>query len=188
MKKYNVRIRGIRPLIHNRYDLDEAQKKRKKQKGSTFNPEKEVEKSLYRNTKGEIYQPADHIEGALIKTGPKFVIPNASRKTYKDRMKSQIFVSPSQISFNGNSNNYEIDIRSGVVPSTRGRIAIARPRWDNWEFDFQIQVLDENLVSGDILKEILETAGREQGIGTYRPKFGLFEVVKFEPVIENTKV
>ena len=183
MKDYKVKIRGIRPLLHHKFDLDEAQKKKKRQRGVVFNAKEEVDKCLYKNTGGEVYQPADHIEGALIKTGVKFTIPGAGKKTYKDRMKSQIMVTPQEIPFsNGGSNQYKTDIRSAVVPSTRGRVPVARPRWDDWELDFIIKVLNEDLVPGDILREILEIAGIEQGIGTYRPKFGLFEVIDFEPI------
>lgn len=183
-KDYNVTIRGFRPLMHSKYDL--AIGNTKKQRGTVFNKEEEAEKCLYRDAKGKVYQPADHIEGACIKVGSKFTIPGAGKKTYKDRLKAYLFVNPQQIPFeNGGSKDFEIDLRSGVIPSTRGRVPIARPRWDNWEFNFVIQVLDDELLPGDVVKQVLETAGREQGIGTFRPKFGLFEVVKFEEVKNN---
>jgi hypothetical protein len=178
MKKYLVKIKGIRPVMHSKYDLEEEQRKQRKVKGQAFNAKEDAEKCLYRDANGKVYQPADHIEGALIKTGSKFPIPGAGKKTYKDRMKSEVFISPQQIPF-PNGEKYEVDIRSGVIPATRGRVPIARPRWDDWEFEFNISA-DEKLVPGSVLKDILTEAGRTQGIGTFRPKFGLFEVTEFQ--------
>lgn len=180
MLDYAVKIRGIVPLLINRYPIDATGITKKKPKGTLFNAKEAVEKCLYRNAKGEIYQPSDHIEGALIKVGSSINIAGAGKKTYKDQMKTNIQVLPIEIPF-PNGEKFATDVRLCVIPATRGRVPVARPRWDEWEFDFTIRVFDETLLSGEILRELLETAGTTKGIGTYRPKFGRFEVVKFEP-------
>jgi len=180
MLDYDVLIRGVSPLMHNRYPMDATMITKKVRKGKLFNPEEEVKKCFYFNSKGEIYQPADHIEGALINVGSAITIAGAGKKTYKDQMKTNIQVLPQEIPF-PNGDKFMTDVRLAVIPATRGRVPVARPRWDDWEFRFTLRVFDETQVSADILRQLLEIAGKEKGIGTYRPKFGRFEVVEFTP-------
>lgn len=181
MQDYDVTIRGIVPLMHSRYPLEAASITKKRQRGTLFNPAEEVKKTYYVNSKGEIYQPADHIEGALIQAGSAKTVPGMGKKTYKDQMKTNIAILPPEIPF-PNGKNYKTDVRLCVIPATRGRVPVARARWDEWEFGFTLRVFDETLLDGETLKELLEIAGKTKGIGTYRPKFGRFEVVKFELV------
>lgn len=179
MKDYKVKIEGISPLMHSRYPIDAVQITKKGIRGKVFNPEEQVQKCLYRNSKNEIYQPADHIEGALIRVGSQLRISGGGRKTYKDQMRTNIQIVEQEIPFS-NGDKFETDVRLCVIPSTRGRVPVARPRWDKWEFEFTLRVFDETMLSGEVLRELLELAGREQGIGTYRPKFGRFIVKSFE--------
>jgi len=179
MKDFEVEIKGIVPLMHDRYPINALDTTKKKRRGTVFNPKEEMEKCLYRNSKGEIYQPSNHIEGALIKAGSTLVIPGAGRKTYKDLMKTNIAILPTEIMFE-NRNKYELDLRKCVVPATKGAIPVARPIWKDWGAKFILRMFDETLIPKETMRSILETAGKEQGIGTYRPIFGRFEVIRFE--------
>jgi len=76
------------------------------------------------------------------------------------------------------SDGWKVDIQSVVVQ--RNRIPRARPRFDNWELEFEIINKDPTIINKDVLKQILIDAGKYYGIGDYRPDYGLFEVVKFE--------
>jgi len=181
MKDYKVKIQGVAPLMHNRYPLDAMQITKKTKRGKVFDPVTVVQACLYKNVNGEIYQPADHIEGALIQVGSQINIAGRGKKTYKDEMKTNIQVMPQEIPF-PDGKNFAIDVRLAVIPATRGRVPVARPRWDKWEFEFTIRVFNEEYLPESILKELLENAGREKGIGTYRPKFGRFEVVEFKAI------
>jgi hypothetical protein len=180
---FNVTIKGIVPLMHNRYPLDAMQITKKKPRGTLFNPTEKAKECLYIDTKGEIYQPSDHIEGALIQVGSTKSVPGQGKKTYKDQMKTNIAVMPTEIPF-PNGKDYTVDTRLCVIPATRGRIPVARPRWDNWQFNFTIRVFDETLLDRETVKELLETAGKTKGIGTYRPKFGRFEVTQFDTIVK----
>jgi hypothetical protein len=106
-------------------------------------------------------------------------VPGQGKKTYKDQMKTNIAVLPNEIYFS-EAKDYKVDVRLCVIPATRGRIPVARPRWDNWTIEFTLRIFDETLLNGETLKELLTTAGKTKGIGTYRPKFGRFEVTQFE--------
>lgn len=181
VQDFKVKIRGIVPLMHNRYPLDAMMITKKKPRGTLFNPVESAKSCLYVNANNEIYQPSDHIEGALIQVGSSKTVPGQGKKTYKDQMKTNIAIMPVEIPFLMGK-DYKVDTRLCVIPATRGRVPVARPRWDRWEFDFTIRVFDETLLDGDTVKELLEPAGKTKGIGTYRPKFGRFEVAEFEPI------
>lgn len=178
-KQYQVTIKGISPLMHNRYPIEEAGKPSTKTKGKVFNAKVNVEKCLYKTVNGDIYQPSDHIEGALIEVGSTII--KSGRKSFKDDMKTNIQINPQEIPFT-NGKEYTVDIRIGVIPATGGRVPIARPRWDTWQFTFTITVFSPDEIAGETLKTLLETAGKTKGIGTYRPKFGRFEVTTFEEI------
>jgi hypothetical protein len=136
-----------------------------------------VEISLYRDSKGKIYQPAEHFVGAMIKAGINFKLEG--KKTYKDVMKGGLFIDPMKIEHL--SQKYVSDWRSVVIPSTHGRIMKGRARMDNWELKFTITCLDERATAQDI-KDILMYAGNYIGVGDYRPRYGRFEVSKFNKV------
>lgn len=68
--------------------------------------------------------------------------------------------------------------------------AVARSRLmigAGWELQFSIEVQDERL-SPEVMKAVLEEAGRAVGIGDYRPRYGRFAVEQFQviPVASQT--
>ncbi|UCD07260.1 MAG: hypothetical protein JSW41_05560 [Candidatus Aenigmatarchaeota archaeon] len=177
MYEVEVEIEGIRPLLQHRFpDVGEAEKKSKKKTGS-IDYSLEAEKSAYRDEKGNLYQPSTHIEGALVKGAVNFQITGKGKKTYKDLVKATVFVEPEAIPHE--IQDYEIDSRPVVIQ--RARVVRYRPRLDEWKLKFKIQVRDDQLPK-EVLKEILEYAGNNVGIGDYRPRFGTFMVTSFKEV------
>jgi len=187
MKCYKVTIRGTKPLMHHRFPRPDEECTLSKKRTRAFNPKEQCEKALYRDSNNRIYQPAIHIEASLSKAATDFIFKG--KKTYKQIFKSEIEVFPEKIYFDipKNPENYEIDIRSAVNPSTKGRTWVARPRWDKWQLTFYIKNTAIKEVDSELLKKVLETAGRRIGIGTYRDKFGKFEIVQFEEISEINK-
>jgi hypothetical protein len=162
------------PLMHERFDSEPTSKKGVR----TYDPKTEAAKKLYRNKDGKIYQPAVHLEGAMINGAKSFKMKG--RKTYMEFFKSSVAVMPQEIPFKTpeDPENYEIDERPVVIQ--RNRVLAWRPMWKEWEFDFTIRILQDDMIDDVTVKEILESAGAYQGIGSFRPKFGRFEVTKFE--------
>jgi len=172
MYKINVTIEGTRPLLQNRFSGGDEEGQTAKRK-TVFNSEDEAKKRLYQDEKGIIYQPGEQIEGALIKAATEFKWKG--RKSFKDIVKSGIFVEPEIIPHK--YPEWEIDLRPVTIQ--RSRIMRARPRFNKWALDFSIIVTHDALPKA-VLKELLDHAGRYMGIGDYRPKFGTFIVTKFE--------
>lgn len=177
MIKFNCHVRGIAPLLFNRYPDEENAEGKSKQKKSVMSKDDQVERSLYRTAKGEIYQPAEHLVGAMIKAGANFKLEG--KKTYKDVVKGGVFVEPMQIVHE--SQLYVTDWRSTVIPSTKGRVMKGRARMDTWELKFVVTCIDDRANANDI-KEILGYAGAYIGIGDYRPRYGRFEIVSMKEV------
>jgi len=175
--KVKCRIRGVAPLLQHRFPEESDDVQIKKRTGS-IDYSTEVEKAIFKNEDGVIYEPSEHIEGCLRKAASSFRIPGQGKKTYKDMMLSSIVVEPEMIPLE--PQEYEVDKRSVIIG--RARVFRYRPRWDNWELDFNVNILDEQLTP-DSLKEILIYGGAAKGIGDYRPKFGRFEVTEFKEVV-----
>jgi len=51
-----------------------------------------------------------------------------------------------------------------------------------WRMEFWIVLADDEILSVDYLKEILDFGGHRIGIGSGRPDYGRFMVVKFDSV------
>jgi len=169
-----VTIKGVCPLLHHKFNPPKQTRQRKSKK--VYDPKTEAEKGLYKNSEGVIYQPAEHLEGAIIKAATNFQMKG--RKTYRDYAKACLILLEREIPFT-NGAKYEIDERPVII--NRARVMAWRPRWSNWQFTFIIRNLQPDMMDDQTLKEILEHAGLFVGIGDFRPKFGRFEVTGFEP-------
>lgn len=181
MKKYEVEITGVTPLLQNKpeeYGFDEQWV----EKQASTDWEKDALKKLYIDSEGTIYQPATHLEGALIDAGKKIKVKGQGKATYSKLFGSMVTIPlldiPHQIK------EYEIDKRLVVIPSTKGRIMRYRPIFKDWKLLFEIEFEDE--IPADVIKEALEIAGKYVGIGDWRPakkgKFGKFQVTSFQEV------
>lgn len=74
---------------------------------------------------------------------------------------------------------YEIDVR-GARPPGQGMVRRARPLVREWQAEIEFEY-DEELVSPDLVRDLLSAAGMRVGVGNFRPeksgRFGRFEVV-----------
>jgi len=180
MKKVKVKIKGVAPLLQNRFPEEEHGANKVTGKKKVYIPQEEAEKALYRDKKTEeIVHPTEHIFGALIKAGTAFKFEG--KKTFKDIIKAGLIVEPEYVPLNKKKWD-EIDTRPVVIQ--RARVMKWRPRFNQWKIEFEIQILDDENISIPLLKQILERAGTYHGIGDYRPRFGRFMVTEFNEVGE----
>lgn len=175
MLKFKVRVRGIAPLLFNRYpdELNPEDKSKKKKARPTS--EEDTERSLYRMKDKTIYQPSEHFIGSMIKASVNFKMEG--KKTYKDLVKGGVFIEPLQIPHL--LQEYTVDRRPVVIQ--RARVMKSRARMDKWELEFVLICIDDRAIAQDI-EEILKYAGAYVGVGDYRPRYGRFEVVSMVEV------
>lgn len=177
MLKYRVVIRGIAPLLFNRFPDEDNPEGKSRQKTAHSTRDEQVEKSLYRDEKGKVYQPAEHIIGAMIKAASAFKLEG--KKTYRDVVSAGVFIEPMKIVHV--KQKYITDWRSVVIKATRGRVMRGRARMDTWELKFDLICIDDRM-DDNALKEIIKYAGGYIGVGDYRPRYGRFEVLSLEKV------
>jgi hypothetical protein len=68
------------------------------------------------------------------------------------------------------------DVRPARMPSTGARVIRVRPKFpEPWTLAFTVS-FEETLIEAATLREIMERAGREIGLGDWRPRYGIFEV------------
>jgi len=181
VESYRVRIRGTRPLLmHSPASLlNDGKGKRSSAKPD---PRTEAEKALYRDPNGKICVPAYVIKATIREAAKDYKVPGRGKKTFRDFVRAGILVEPEYIPLKTNGDPekaWKIDLRPVVVQ--KSRILRARPRFDEWELEFTVHIVDP-IIRGENLREFLETAGRFYGICDFRPEFGLFEVVEFEKI------
>ncbi len=183
-------IEGVSPLLQHRFpmpDLDNLSKGAKKSTGS-IDYTQEWKEYFYADSEERIFQPASHLEGALIKAAVNFKIQGKRGKTYKDLFKAAVFVEPDRIYHNGFTvpdeldgdadKDIYLDVRPVVV--NRARVVRLRPAFKpGWKLEFELLCNDDE-IHHNLLQDVLDHAGKTVGIGDYRPRFGRFNVTKFE--------
>lgn len=184
MYAVDVTIKGVTPLLQNRHpDIGEFDSK-VKITNPTVDKKNEVLKKLY-VIDGKIYQPSDHIWRSISNAGKDLRVKGKGKSTYSKMLASMVQVIPDAIPHK----NTDFDVFSKLVinPSNKVRIPSHRPRFKDWELDFQL-IVDEE-IPVEVLKEALERAGRYVGIGDWRPDkkgiFGKFMVTKFQLLTED---
>ena len=180
MKTIEVSIKGISGLLQNRFP-EEDQETKVRKKSATSN-DQDIQKCLYRLSDGTIYQPSSHIIGTLKAASAKFRIKDQGKSTYKNIVGGgAVIVEPDAIPHV--FQKWEIDSRPIVNQATKGRRIKKRPLFREWVLSFRL-IVDEEDIPLEVLKEIIDLAGRRVGIGDYRPQkggpFGRFMVTRFE--------
>ena len=198
MKRFEVTIEGTADLLFNAFGVETMAGLDKGSKASTVAKDysDEWKGKMYLLDDGTLYQPESHVLGTLVRAAVSEKIPGRRGKTYKDAVKASVFIVPSCIPHLVKAQDFEgaavltgpmanpdgcqpyVDRRAVRVQKAmviRYRPALSR----GWRLSFNLEVLDDDF-RPDALKAILDRAGREVGIGDFRPRFGRFMVTKFE--------
>ena len=84
---------------------------------------------------------------------------------------------------------WRVDSRPVVIPSTKGRIVMHRPMFDDWQLSFTIE-LDTSLLNVKLLRDVVDDAGKRIGLGDFRPArkgpYGRFVVSRWQ--VQNTSI
>jgi hypothetical protein len=191
MYQVGVKVQGISVMLQHRFPIpsyEEMSSGGTKHTGAK-DYSTEWKESLYTTEKGEIYQPANHFELAMVKAATNFKVTGKRGKSYKDLVSANVVIDPERIPFGiivpdqldtDADKPLYLDLRPVVIQ--RARVVRIRPAFKpGWELEFTINVLDDELPA-NMLQDILVLAGKTVGVGDYRPKFGRFSVIKFEVI------
>lgn len=135
------------------------------------------EKSKYKLENGKLYLPAAHIIGAMVKAGTRVMLKG--RISYSETAKGATFIFPEKIPHL--IQKVECDWRPGNndARGKKTKIMIARARLEKWEASFKLSCFDDRAIEAR-LKQVLEIAGGYIGVGSYRPRYGRFEIVEWK--------
>ncbi len=183
--KIEVNIKGISPLLMNRFteenEVRVSNGVSSVHKGVKEEPREQARRKAYMDDKGNLYIPGPNIYAAIISAGRFHKIGKTKVTTQKTSLvPAGIFMLDTVVPLN--TKHFEVDSRSVVIPSTGGRIMCHRPRLDEWQCTFHLEV-DEEMFSEDFVRTLVDDAGRKIGIGDFRPErkgpFGRFKVIKW---------
>ena len=166
--RIQVKIKGVAPLLMHKFFIEGTDKVSRGKK--VYEPTEEAEKVTYRNDKGELILPSIMFKACMTKAATDFIAKG--KKTYKDFIKSGIVFDDTEIILD----QQEYKINSTPMVVNRSRIVRHRPEIKDWSCSFVFEIIDETWLNKDVVKEILETAGKFKGVGDSRPEFGRFVV------------
>ena len=169
-----IKIKGIADYLQHKRPFEEDNSR---QKSGEVDYSKEAEKSLYFDDEIGCYIPSKQLRAGLVKAAVNFKVKGRMGKTYKDMVNATIEIEPDKIPLGKKTFDYN---HQEFVKIQRNQILRSRPAFKKgWEAEFSLLVLDDQMQK-EILKEIVEYAGKFVGIGDWRPHFGRFEIVKFK--------
>lgn len=182
-RKFNVTIKGITPLLMNR-PTEMIGEKSKDVKRETSTSREIAELKLY-ELEGKLYQPATHLQGALVEAGKhkKMLGKGSSRANYSKVCGYAVQIEPFEIIHK--KQKWDVFSILSVNPTTKGRNMLHRPILKEWEIDFEV-VFEDNSIEPEVMKELFDIAGKIVGIGDWRPskkgRFGKFQVTNWKEI------
>lgn len=147
----------------------------------TETKEAQAERSVYKLATGQLYLPALQFRQSVIyaSRGKK-----QGKRSAASMLSAALFVAADKFPLTDVKGEpiktYTIDSRTGVIPSTGGRIFIHRPMIEHWAcwvgFNLDLEIFSEKVIA-----DLLQEAGIISGVGDYRPScggwFGRFKLV-----------
>lgn len=195
MYKVDVTIEGTTGLLQHGFTQNHLATMMEGSRKQTGSPDYSLEwlTTMYVDRNGTLVQPANHIEGAMIRAAASFKVKGRQGKTWKDPIKAYCYVTPDEVPHIRDGqyvpapgpellDNPTPHLCVSVMRVVVQRSAVARSRLliaPGWQLAFVLEVHDEQ-VRPDVAQEILAEAGRAVGIGDYRPRYGRFAVTRFD--------
>lgn len=176
-----VTIEGKTPLLMHAFPMEPITALEKKPK------EEQAEYAAYRHPDTrELYIPGVSVQRGLVSAG-KYT-KGKGRASLQQSVAACVLVSPDRVGLG--VDQYAIDSRPVVVPATKGRVVRHRPRLDAWSGSFELE-FDDDLISTDQMRQIVDDLGSRVGILDYRPEckgpYGRFRVTHWDLVPVDAK-
>lgn len=198
MKTFFVRIKGVTPLLHHKMTEEQLMgllqaKSRKKKVAVEKTPREIAQEHAYQDKKtGHCYIPSGYISGAFSHAASEYK-QTTSKKSYK-AIAAGVFRPTEEMiplidAKNKPLKDFEVDIRKATNYQA-GAVAVCRPRFDQWEAQFNVLV-NTDLLPEAMALQILSDAGVRAGIGSFRVQksgfFGQFSVTEFKEIKQRNR-
>ena len=179
-------IKGTSALLMNRFteeaEISVSSTTKKATKATKDTPREQAKKKAYIDEQGVLYVPGMNIFACIIQGGQFTKIGRAKATNAKSSIiPAAMILEEERCTLN--TKDFEVDTRSVVIPATGGRIMAHRPRLDEWECSFTIDLFDPDILSASDVRQIIDDAGKKVGLGDFRPSrkgpFGRFVVTEW---------
>lgn len=176
--RVGVRIKGDADILFHRWNCEAVEAKSKAAKGSKAKKSDDVESYVYRNDAGLLCLPGEYLRQSII-TAAKFKQdPRSPRKSAMDLVKAAVVSLTPLASLNVKEWDYEHKCR---VQIQRAGVTRTRPALKTgWSADFILMVTLPEYVGEELLRGLINDAGRLIGLADFRPTYGRFSVTAFE--------
>jgi hypothetical protein len=177
--KIDIEITGITPLLMNKFNIDEQKVKKDKD----ILPREAARRVAYVDEQEKLYYPTTNIFSCLVEAGKFHKDGKVKVTTARSSLVPAGVMIEGEVVYFKTPDNWEVDSRAVVVPSTGGRIVCHRPRLDDWSIDFTL-TLDLKMFSPKFIRTLVDDAGSKVGLGDFRPArkgiYGRFVVTNWK--------
>ena len=201
MKTYQVKVRGVTPLImHNSAGVDSQNKYTiemkplKAKRAKTDADDKKLRdlsflQSLYWNDDLGLYMPAENVQKMLLEAG-RHLDQKGAKKSVVGITFSEYLGFPIETKNSRDLEklaNDEALRYTKIVQVQKAKIVAVRAIFKEWRFQFELEI-DETILNPATCLEWVEYAGKRVGLGSRRPyaptpgSFGKFIVEDFKEV------
>jgi hypothetical protein len=174
----SLTIEGAADLLFHRWNCEAVDAKAKTAKGSRGKKEDDVESYVYRCDDGTLALPGEYLRQSIIHAAKFRQDPRSPRKSAMDLFKAGVVCLTPLASLGKPAWDY-LDTRRVTIQ--RNGINRTRPAMKlGWRAAFEVGVNLPEYIDRQMLREVIEQAGRLVGVGDFRPTFGRFGVVSFD--------
>lgn len=190
-KTIDVEITDLRPLLQHRFsdqaEAGLADDTKKVKKGNGLTPREVAELAAYRDKEGLLVHPSSAVLNALREAG-SYHKQKGSRKSLKYIVPAAVLPASDWIELFHDQKeerlaDFEVDSRSVVNQKVKARVVCHRARLEHYRARFRLQI-DEDILDGSMIHQLLEEAGVRVGIGAFRVQnggpFGTFLVTSWQ--------
>lgn len=183
MKTYTVKLKSLTPILMNKFSFgknpDMISVSDTEALADTERTRAIAERACYRNENNELVVPEVNLYRALITAGKKV---KKGKSNYSTIVASAVQVDGDLRLTDVNDQpitDFEVDIRRGKNPATRGSVPIIRAKVNQWSGKLTVRYDESTIKDTDIL-QIVEALGTSVGLLDFRPEklgsFGKFTV------------
>jgi hypothetical protein len=182
-RNYEVEIEGIAPLIQNNPEPSNQKRSLKPnppRRSSPEDPQEEWRFLVYAlDEKGTLGHPSEAMEMCMRTAGKE--IKGTGRRTLLNPVKTTCFLEGEYMTI---TNRTLVDCspkRLAPRNSSGQTTPYYAPEFAaGWRMKFRIHLMNDESLTPQALRKVLDKAGESVGLGVHRPKYGRFMVVRFE--------
>lgn len=178
--KLKIEISGISPLLMHRFIESTGEKVDK-----NITPRDAATKCAYLDEENKLYYPLNNIFACIIEAGRFHKNGKGKVTTARSSIVPAAVSMDGDITYFSQPDNFEVDSRSVVNPSTGGRMMSHRAALHNWKLPFSLS-LDTKIFTEKEFRAIVDDAGSKCGLGDFRPArkglFGRFVVTEWKQI------